>query len=619
MNENSNSSSILQSMNVINKVLGVQLLSFLIICIVCFVFFRQSRQWWIASLEKPAKKQFETYKKHVLPLLKTTNKQEARIEQFEKLKMQTIIIKDRNVLLSSYAGEDGNWRSGGTFQKSLSENNEAFSHKDDIVWFIWDGSKKVHIGVIFSARGFDDTRLFLGFLIFSLLVLGTSISLWLIHKILAAEIREPLSNISRNLIYMSEGQLENRADDLASLELRWESQSSHELYGIVVALRTVHRALMRTTEQARAIANDNLENPLFDGANSGELLGSLGDIVKFQRGLANGLSLLSTGDFTSEPIVELKPEGTLGRTFFQMRDGVQLLLERLTLASEHLRISANDLQESSSAQASAATKQADGVTETMATMEELAASSGHIADTAKHVVMIAEQTLENAREGQDAVENVGQGMEDIVKASLRGAERLFKLDEKSRSISRVATLIANVAEQSKILALNAAIEAAHAGEAGRGFSVVAEEVRNLANSVFESTRDIENLINEIQNEIQQAVQASEEEVKRANKGRDLAQDAQGTIVSIFSSAEKMTQAAHQIELATNQQRSASGQVATAVREMATSAEEVAKGATTVRHSLVDLGNLAQDLGEIVGHFEEEASSNGKGLDGNGQQ
>jgi methyl-accepting chemotaxis protein len=133
-------------------------------------------------------------------------------------------------------------------------------------------------------------------------------------------------------------------------------------------------------------------------------------------------------------------------------------------------------------------------------------------------------------------------------------------------------------------------------------------MRNLAESVFESTREIEDLISEIQLEIRQAVQSSEEEVKRANKGRELSHNAQDTIVSIFSSAEHMTKAAHQIELATNQQRSASGQVATAVREMAASADDVAKGAKSVLASLEDLSNLARDLQQILAHFEAQPTT-----------
>lgn len=612
MNENSEGFS-LQNINVTQRIAGVSLFTFLLLLIASFIALHNNQSSWQKNLESSAVRQKRIIERFIYPMIDKAQGKSAETklrEDFAKLEVQTVIVKNNKILLSSY--KDEAWQSGVTLTEGFPERNHLVTKNKDIIWFIWDKNRKDHVGIIFSADNFEKNYALLKILISAFIIVAAFLNFWFIRSAMQREVHSPLKALSGLLEDMSQGQLTDSANQLEALTQTWSQRPQHEVHRLLRSSQKLQDSLQELKKHLQAIAEDELTNPILDEEHNGELWNSLQHILVLQRGLASGLKGFASGNFDEAPIPQLKPDGTLGQTFFQMRDGVQLLLERLSRASEHLRTSAHDLQESSSAQASAATKQADGVTETMATMEELAASSGHIADTAKHVVLIAEQTLENAREGQDAVENVGQGMEDIVKASLRGAERLFNLDEKSRSISRVATLIANVAEQSKILALNAAIEAAHAGEAGRGFSVVAEEVRNLANSVFESTRDIENLINEIQSEIRQAVQASEEEVKRANKGRDLAQNAQGTIVSIFSSAEKMTQAAHQIELATNQQRSASGQVATAVREMATSAEQVAKGAKTVRVSLNDLGNLAQDLREIVGHFEESPPSNSAG-------
>ncbi|MDF1664046.1 MAG: methyl-accepting chemotaxis protein [Planctomycetota bacterium] len=609
MNENSEGFA-LQNINVTQRIAGISLFTFLLLLIASFVVLHNNQSNWQKNLEGSAVKQKKVIERFILPMIDKAQGKSAETklrEDFNKLEVQTIIVKNKKIVLSSY--KDEAWKSGAEFTKELANKNTPIIKNKDIVWFIWDATLNGHVGIVFSADGFEKNYALLKILISAFIFLAAVLNFWFIRGAMHREVHKPLGSLSKVFLDMSQGKLSDAASHIEALNQVWNQRGQHEIHEVLASAHTLQQSLQEIEKHTQAIANDDLTNPMLDEDHSGDLWNALQQILVLQRGLVAGLKGLASGNFDEAPIPQLKPDGTLGQTFFQMRDGVQLLLERLSRASEHLRTSAHDLQESSSTQASAATKQADGVTETMATMEELAASSGHIADTAKHVVLIAEQTLENARDGQDAVENVGQGMEDIVKASLRGAERLFNLDEKSRSISRVATLIANVAEQSKILALNAAIEAAHAGEAGRGFSVVAEEVRNLANSVFESTRDIENLINEIQSEIRQAVQASEEEVKRANKGRDLAQNAQGTIVSIFSSAEKMTQAAHQIELATNQQRSASGQVATAVREMATSAEQVAKGAKTVRVSLNDLGNLAQDLREIVGHFEERPPSN----------
>lgn len=438
----------------------------------------------------------------------------------------------------------------------------------------------------------------LGLMIIALL--GTFAALMI--RLLKTEIKKPAAALAKVLHNtVAKSQLEELSA-LEQLKNSWQPHQRHEYALIFSSVEQFLTQLNHLNHQAKAMAEDRLAELHNEQLRFGGLAQEHLRLAEFLESVAAALDQLAVGNFEMNLEQKLRPDGSIGNSFHKMHSSIQFLIERLSLASHKLKTSARKLQDSSTTQANAATKQAAGVMMTMATMEELAASSGHIADTAKHVVKIAEQTLENASEGQAAVENVGEGMEEIVKASLKGAERLLNLDEKSRSIGRVATLIAGVSEQSKILALNAAIQAAHAGEAGRGFSVVAEEVRNLADSVFDSTREIEDLINEIQGEIRQAVQASEEEVRRANRGRDLATKAQETIASIYSSAKNMTMTAHQIELATNQQRSASGQVANAVRDMAASADDVAKGAKSVLASLDDLGHLADDLQQILAHF-----------------
>ncbi|MBI3724814.1 hypothetical protein HY251_12795, partial [bacterium] len=139
---------------------------------------------------------------------------------------------------------------------------------------------------------------------------------------------------------------------------------------------------------------------------------------------------------------------------------------------------------------------------------------------------------------------------------------------------------------------------------------VADEVRSLADHVVESTREIEGLIGQIQSEISAAVLASEEEVKRAEKGRELATRAQASLQAITDTASRTTDAARQIELATNQQRSASGQVATAVREVASSSEEVATGDKRVTVSANELAALAHDLQTVINQFDSATAESG---------
>lgn len=364
--------------------------------------------------------------------------------------------------------------------------------------------------------------------------------------------------------------------------------------------------------QAQAIARDDLWSDAFerDGVR-GDLAEAFGQMLTVLRDLSTHVKQIARGDFSQRGSVVR--DGDLGAAFLSMTDKLQLLIEQLGAASAKIDGSARSLQAASRDQAASATQQAAAITETMATMEELAASSGHIADIAKNVVKLADESLESSQVGSQAVSDVGAGMDEIVLATQRGAQRLLDLGEKSRSIGKVADLITGIAEQSKFLALNAAIEAARAGEAGRGFSVVAEEVRNLANHVVESTTEIEGLIAEIQSEINAAMLASEEGVKRAERGRELASRAQDSLGNITAITRRSTDAARQIELATNQQRSASTQVATAVREVAGASEEVAKGAKRVTTLSNELAALAHDLQNVITTFESSTGQSGVGV------
>ena len=407
-----------------------------------------------------------------------------------------------------------------------------------------------------------------------------------------------------------------RAGDLQAtrrdLERLHEGRDLHargdEITELVNGLNELLVSQEHLASQARAIAKDDLWNDVFENRDvRGDQASAFREMLAMLRDLSIQVNQIAQGDLTGPGEAMRDRVGNLGSAFAGMTEKLKMLIERLGSASAKIDGSGRSLQSASRDQAASATQQAAAITETMATMEELAASSGHIADIAKNVVNLADESLKSAQQGNQAVGDVGAGMDEIVLATQMGAQRLLDLGEKSRSIGKVADLITGIAEQSKFLALNAAIEAARAGEAGRGFSVVADEVRNLANHIVESTSEIEGFIGEIQSEINAAVLASEEGVKRAEHGRELSRRAQDCLTTITGITKRSTDAARQIELATNQQRSASTQVATAVREVAGASEEVASGAKRVTGLSNELAALGADLQSVIRTFEGNGS------------
>lgn len=425
-------------------------------------------------------------------------------------------------------------------------------------------------------------------------------ALGLIYVLLWREVVHPMRQLQTLVRRLAtEGRLTPVLEELrAQAGDALQDPGDNEMSQVQAGFEQLLQTQQELSKQAQALADDELWSSALDASSiEGDLPSAVRRAVDGLRSLCGDLQEIGEGRFSS--VTENVKRGDLRSAVGVLSKKLRLLIQELSTASSKIDGSARSLQAASRDQSASATQQAAAITETMATMEELAASSGHIADIAKNVVRLADESLQSAQVGTQAVSDVGTGMDEIVLATQKGAQRLLDLGEKSRSIGKVADLITGIAEQSKFLALNAAIEAARAGEAGRGFAVVAEEVRNLANHVVESTTEIEGLIAEIQSEINAAVLASEDGVRRAERGRELSSRAQSSLTQITEITGRSTDAARQIELATNQQRSASTQVASAVREVAGASEEVAKGAKRVTTLSNELAALAHDLQNVI--------------------
>ena len=155
-----------------------------------------------------------------------------------------------------------------------------------------------------------------------------------------------------------------------------------------------------------------------------------------------------------------------------------------------------------------------------AAVRDLVITAHHISEDVRSVVTVANQTLELAEQGQQAVMNVVKSMEDIRHSSQVSSEKILALGKQSEHINDVVKTVDRIIEDTKLIAFNATIEAARAKDEGRGFGVVAIEIKRLAEEVFESTEDIKELIQDIQEVSHALVLATEEEVKRYIAGHN---------------------------------------------------------------------------------------------------
>ncbi len=294
--------------------------------------------------------------------------------------------------------------------------------------------------------------------------------------------------------------------------------------------------------------------------------------------------------------------GVLASSYNQMLDLIVYLIRQTQESSRRLQGSANDILSATEQQASGAAEQAASISETTATMEELASTYRQIAENADQVVTMAEASLGSAESGQQAVMNTLSAMEEIKSRTQSSAGKILALGERSQQIGQVLAIINSIADQTKILALNAAIEAARAGEAGKGFSVVAIEIRKLAESVVESTGEISSIMGEIQTAANELVMSTEQELKQVQGGVDLAHVTGDSLDQILEMVEQTTVAAKEISAATQQQKSATDQVVKAMREVAAVAQQTAAGSRQVAGAAESLSSMARESSQVGSAF-----------------
>jgi methyl-accepting chemotaxis protein len=314
------------------------------------------------------------------------------------------------------------------------------------------------------------------------------------------------------------------------------------------------------------------------------------------EGDLSGTLRLGVNDAALAPLI-----GGVGQVMETLRKFVTEIREaalQLSTSSAEVLAAATQNESSTSAQASA-------IHETTATMEELKGASHQIAENAQMVAAIAEQTLSGARQGEGAIKAFMSSMEKVRHNAIEVDDAIAKLSKRVERIGTVVEVIDEIADRSDLLALNAALEGAKAGEAGRGFSIVAAEMRRLAENVMESTKEIKNLITEIREATHAAKDASDGNKKMAGEGEQLGGNAMQSVSGILSGIQETSDAARVIHLATQQQRTATEQVVQSMSEIEEVTRSAQSGSKQATGAASELTHLAERLAELVKRFKVE--------------
>ena len=275
------------------------------------------------------------------------------------------------------------------------------------------------------------------------------------------------------------------------------------------------------------------------------------------------------------------------------------LIQSVKEAIQQLSSSANEIMAISAQQSSGATQQASAVQEATTTSEEIAVTAKQVAENAMRVEAQAAQAGAACNNGVQVVDNAIAGMGQLKGQVQSIAEAMLELGENSQKIGGIVDIIDEISDQTNLLALNAAIEAAGAGEAGKRFSIVANEVKRLAERTVDATAQIKGLIDQIQKATNSTIMLTEEGTKGVDSASTLVAKVSEALTNIIDLVEETTNAAREIKLSTQQQTTASEQMAETVAEVRDVATQVAASAEETTQSITELTSLAERLKELV--------------------
>ena len=312
---------------------------------------------------------------------------------------------------------------------------------------------------------------------------------------------------------------------------------------------------------------------------------------------------IAAGDLTKPLPAASKDElGSLNAALSVMRNNLHELIASVREGITSLNQSSGNVSVSASKSSKVSEMQSEAASGMASAMEELSVSIDQVSEHASSAHRVSQISSEKSIEGGRVIHSAATEMESIAQSVNQVAAKINGLEEYSKQISGIANTIKEIADQTNLLALNAAIEAARAGEQGRGFAVVADEVRKLAERTANSTKEISGMIGKIQVGTQEAVKEMEVSVSKVNDGVELARKAGDSVSSIREAAENAARDVDDITHAIQEQSLAARDIAQRIEKIAQGTEENTLASTQTADSAKQMSELSKNLDELAARF-----------------
>jgi twitching motility protein PilJ len=319
--------------------------------------------------------------------------------------------------------------------------------------------------------------------------------------------------------------------------------------------------------------------------------------------LMNEMGDLADGDLTVRATVTEDITGAIADSVNYTIEELAVLVRRINDAANRVAAASEAAQKTSNELLLAAERQSREIQQAGDSVLEMAKSMNQVSDEAMASAQVARHSLQAAQKGAEAVENSIKGMNEIRDQIQETAKRIKRLGESSQEIGEIVELISDITEQTNVLALNAAIQAASAGEAGRGFSVVAEEVQRLAERSGEATKQIAAIVKTIQTDTQDAVSAMENSTRGVVEGTKLSDAAGQALQEISSVSTNLASLIESISAATQRQAENAARVAQNMQSILRVTEQTTAGTQQTALSIGQLAELAVELKGSVSGFK----------------